>query len=107
MSSYVLAASVFYCTTDGRRTRYTRGDVLPALSAQRTAQLLGSGAITAEGERATPAPQPEEPVVVGDAAERPKNAATVEVWRAYAIATGTPEADAAQMTKKQLQEATR
>lgn len=38
---------------------------------------------------------------------RPKTAATTDVWRAYAIATGIPEADAEGMTKAQLIKATR
>ncbi len=129
MSVYVLTASVFHHTEDGRRVRYRRGDEIAGLSADEVARLTAAGAIAAAGSKAgkaaadepgdapaaappLPEPGPDQATQIVAASNtnrppRPKAAESVEVWRDYAVAVGVPDEQAADMTKKQLQEATK
>lgn len=121
-AEYTLLASVFYQRQQGgARKRFRAGDTITGLSAEKADRLLKIGAIAPAGSPAPAAPLPPAPVadapdtepadddvvveVAGPA--RPKAAQSVEVWRAYAITVGIPAGQAADMTKKQLQEATR
>lgn len=124
-TEYTLLASVFYQRQQGgARKRFRAGDIITGLSAEKADRLLKIGAIAPIGSPApatapppaptddAPAPEPAEnddapPLDEDPAPARPKAAQSVEVWRAYATAVGIPEAQAADMTKKQLQEATR
>lgn len=121
---YTLLASVFYQRQQGgARRRFRTGDTVTGLSPENAERLLKIGAIapksatTAPPPPADPEPEPEsdpgplidfgEPDDAPPAPARPKSAQSVEVWRAYAVAVGIPVGEAADMTKKQLQEATK
>lgn len=123
-AEYTLLASVFYQRQQGgARKRFRAGDIITGLSVDKADRLLKIGAIAPIGSPAPAAPPPPAPaadepdtdhsdndddaVVEVAAPARPKAAQSVEVWRAYATAVGIPEEQAADMTKKQLQEATR
>lgn len=129
MTGYVLTASVFHRTEDGRRVRYRRGDELVGLSAADVSRLTEAGAIAVKGsgpgqaavedpgDEPTPAPGLPEPapdqvtqiVAAGNTNRpaRPKAAQSVEVWREYAVAAGFSEDEAEGMTKREIQDATR
>lgn len=118
---YVLTASLFIRTEDGRPVQYRRGDVIDGLGAADVKRLLAAEAIAPKpGVTAAPPPEPAaEAVAVAEddggadtptteALERPKAAQSVAVWRQYAVAIGAVAEDAAaDMSKQQLQEATR
>lgn len=121
---YTLLASVFYQRQQGgARKRFRAGDTVTGLSPENAERLLKIGAIEPKSASTAPppvTPEPAEPesdtgplIDFGEpddappAPARPKAAQSVEVWRAYAIAVGIPAGEAADMTKKQLQEATK
>lgn len=119
---YTLLASVFYQRQQGgARKRFHTGDTVTGLSPENAERLLKIGAIAPKSATTAPPPpadpEPEsdpgplidfgEPDDAPPAPARPKSAQSVEVWRAYAVAVGIPAGEAADMTKKQLQEATK
>lgn len=122
VSGYVLTATLFIRKENGRPVRYRRGDVIGGLTEADVARLLAAAAIAPAGLQVIDPPaeddgaagaagtvldgdvadtDPDTPAVVG----RPKQAQSVEVWRAYARTQGI--ADAENLTKKQIQEALR
>lgn len=121
VTEYTLLASVFYQRQQGGAVkRFHAGDTITGLSEEKAARLLRIGAITPAGAAAETKPEPlvdvgdDEPesepetapsAVVGRS--RPKAAQSVDVWRDYAVSVGIPAAEAAEMTKKQLQAATK
>jgi len=118
---YTLLASVFYQRQQGgARKRFRAGDTITGLSPENVDRLLKIGAIAPKSKTTPTAPSPAEPEPdSGDdlpadldddgtpPPARPKSAQSVEVWRQYAIAVGFPAGEVADMTKKQLQEATK
>lgn len=123
VTEYTLLASVFFQRQQGGSVkRFHAGDTITGLSGDKAARLLRIGAITPAGAAAQPKPEPvidfgdngangieddpaPAPAVAGRS--RPKSAQSVEVWRDYAVAVGIPAEQVAEMTKKQLQEATK
>lgn len=122
VTEYTLLASVFYQRQQGGAVkRFHAGDTVTGLSEEKAARLLRIGAITPAGAAAKPKPEPlidfgdngidddpaPEPAATAVGRSRPKAAQSVDVWRDYAVSVGIPAGEAAEMTKKQLQEATK
>ncbi len=118
----VVATRLDELLADGSERKHYAGAVVTTLSAEDVARHLATGAIRPEGgaSAATDVDQvdvdaADHPVELDDPERdvqtvqraRPKAAQSVEVWRDYAVAVGIGEDEAAGMTKRQIQDATR